>query len=142
MIKKIEEVVYGKYDKNDVVWVFLSSFDKDNHMLLSQGSLETSKPLWSLLPLLYTSVAHPNSAFIAVDIVQDIVEHTEKDSFLALDMIKHGLFLLSWEKSGVMLPGTIGIDSSKLALSAIKKKYAIDGKVRLFSFMTDRIVVS
>ncbi len=141
MLKKIEEVIYGKYNKDDVLWVFLSSFDKNNNMLTSQGALEPSKPLAVLLPLLYKSL-EGDSDFVAIDIVHDIIEHKDKDSFLSLDMAKHGLFLLSWDKSGVILPDTAGIDSSKTALAAIKKKYAIDGKVRLFSFTTDRIVVS
>jgi hypothetical protein len=40
-----------------------------------------------------------------------------------------------------MLPATLGVNSSVEALSFIKQKYNISGRVRLFSFATKRIIV-
>lgn len=141
MLDRILTSVSSLYSLDTVTWVFLSCFDKNNFLLWSHGSLQTQKPLKDVLPILYGSLNTESISYVAIDIVEDIKEHKDKESFLKLNMLSRGLFVLSWAKSWVMLPATLGVNSSVEALSFIKQKYNISGRVRLFSFATKRIIV-
>ncbi len=139
MLDRIIETIGEKYDLDAHEGVFLSVFDNAGKLLWSHGSVQTSKPLQEVVTLLYSAIDITELGFVVVDIVWEIVEHTNKDSILQLDMKQHAIFLLSADSSGVILPDTVGIDNPRDAIAFIKKKYNISGKVRLYSFTTDRM---
>jgi hypothetical protein len=57
--------------------------------------LQTQKPLKDVLPILYGSLNTESISYVAIDIVEDIKEHKDKESFLKLNMLSRGLFVLS-----------------------------------------------
>jgi hypothetical protein len=142
MLDSILQKLAWMYDVKKVYGVFLSLFDEHGVMIASQWTLETTKSMEQLIPVLYNALVWKETVgLVVVDIVKDIVEQTDKEKFAWLDMTVSGLCIVWDGKSGVLLPWTIGIASSKDALAALKKKYDVTGKIRLYSFMTDRIIV-
>jgi hypothetical protein len=142
MLEKILKELSVSHTLTDAYGVFLSCFDSDWSAIASQWTIQATKPLDQIIPVLYNALDASNKpASFVVDIVKDVVEHTDKDSFVWLDVSVRGMCVVGEGSSWVLLPWTVGISSSKDALSAIKKKYTITGKVRLYSFATDRIVV-
>lgn len=142
MLDRLTKVLYASYKPTDIKGIFLSLYNVTWECLGSQGSLEPTKSLDVSLSVLYNAIAlQQNPVSAIIDVVDTVVEHTDTDSFILLDMTTHGVCVLSGVTSGVLLPATQGISSSKDALEAIKKKYTITGNVRLFSFTTKRIVV-
>ena len=142
MLDRLIKALYASYHPTDVKGIFVSLYSASWECLWSQGTLEPMKSLDVSLPLLYNAIApQQNPASAIIDVVESVVEYTDANSFIWLDMTTHGVCILSGVTSGVSLPATQGISSSKDALEAIKKKYAITGNVRFFSFTTKRMIV-
>lgn len=143
MLERIQTAVYNTYKQTDMKGLFLSLYDGSWDFLWSQWSIQPQKDIATLIPLLYDVLSSDASIGSAVvDVVLDIQEITQKDVLAWLDMHTCGMCVLSGAVSWVLLPETAWISSSKDALSAIKRKYSITGKIRIFSFTTDRIVVA
>jgi len=142
MLDKILQQLSVLYTMTDASGIFLSLFDAKGELVYSQWTLQTTKSMEQLIPVLYNSLVWSNTVVsIVVDVVKDIVEQIDKEKFAWLDMSAVGICIVGNWMSGVLLPWTIGIQSSKDALSALKKKYNVTGKIRLYSFATDRIIV-
>lgn len=143
MIEKILQQLAKSYKITDIYGVVLSSFNENGDLIASQWTLQTTKSIEQLIPILYNALLwSQNSHSFVVDIVKDVVEQTDKEKFVWLDMSMYGICIVGSWTSGILLPWTTGISSSKDALTAVKKKYAITGKIRLYSFTTDRVVVT
>ncbi len=142
MLDKILQQLALSYNLTDTFGIFLSLFDLKGDLISSQWTLQTTKPLEQLIPVLYNALVWSiDIRSIAVDIVTDIVEYTDKEKFTWLDMAVSGICVVGDWVSGVLLPWTVGVQSSKDALTALKKKYKIVGKIRLYSFTTKRTIV-
>ena len=79
MIEKIKSAVFAKYKKEDCKWVFMSVFDENNKLLMSNGAFYTDKVLDSLLDTLYHWLVenHKNVSHIVVDVITDEEEITD-----------------------------------------------------------------
>ena len=79
MLEKIKEVVFAKYKKEDCKWVFLSVFDENNKLLMSNGAFYTDKVLDNILDTLYRGLVekYKNAAYIIVDLITDEEEITD-----------------------------------------------------------------
>lgn len=143
MLDKILQQLSTSYTMTSISGIFLSLFDTKGELIVSQWTLETTKTMEQLIPVLYNALAW-STVFgsVVVDIVRDIVEYTDKEKFTWLDMSVYGICIVWDSSSGVLLPWTVGIQSSKDALVALKRKYNVTGKIRLYSFTTNRVVIS
>jgi len=142
MIEKILHAIASSYALTDVRGVILSWFTLDGSLVASQWTLQTTKSIEQLVNILYNALGSSQDiSSFAVDIVKDVIEQTDKEKFVWLDMSTYGICIVANGMSGIMLPWTTWIHSSKDALAAVKKKYTITGKVRLYSFTTDRILI-
>jgi len=142
MLDKVIQELSISYTLTETSGIFLSLFDEKWELITSQWTLQTTKTMEQLVPVLYNALIWSDViTSIVVDVVKDIVEQTDKEVFSWLDMSLSGICIIGDGQSGVLLPGTTWIQSSKDALTALKKKYNVAGKVRLYSFTTDRIIV-
>lgn len=142
MLDRIQKKVYETYKPTDVKWFFLSLYDEKGWFIGSQWSIQPEKDLDTLIPLLYNVLSPDHTIGSAiVDVVDTFDEILDKNAVVDVDMKTHGICVLSTGVSGVLLPWTEWISSSKDALAAIKKKYSLTGKIRVFVFTTHRIVV-
>lgn len=143
MLEKILQELSVSHTLTDICGVFLSSFDNQGSLITSQWTIQATKSLDQVIPVLYNALdASTQPISFVVDVVKDVVEHADKASFVWLDVSVRGICVVGEGNSWVLLPGTTGIQSSKDALTAIKKKYTVTWKVRLYSFATDRIIIT
>lgn len=143
MIDAIQKAIYKNYKEQDIKWLFLSLYDDAWTCVWSQWSIQPEKDLKTIIPLLYNAIVSDKTITSAVvDVVIDMQEILQKNDLSWLDMATHGMCVLASWVSGVILPWTTWISSSKDALSAIKSKYSLTWKIRIFGFTTDRIVVA
>lgn len=147
MLEEIKKLIYTKYGANDKVWLFFSLFDEKGTLLVSNGVLETDKPLDTLIDLLYNGMIKKRelqAKNLVFDIVQSVQVQTDVANFLNLSPKEYGVVLVTLQdgKSGVLLPNTKGVDTMQQALASIKQKYQLSGNVTMSTFQTERIVLS
>lgn len=146
MLDEIKKVITTRYKLDDIKGVFLSAFDKKWNLLSSQGVLQTDKDLGSVSEKLYKSFAEDmikQTWLITIDIVTSFFEETNITKIPLTSVKQYGFYVIdASNKSGVILPNTKGIADAKNALYVIKQKYGITGKVKIFLFTTDRMIVT
>ena len=146
MLSAIRKNVFAEFKKSDIHWAFLSIFDKNNNLLMSNGSIMTDKNLNSFIETLYkwTMQEHEKKIDLVVcDIVTDINQETDMQKIISTDMSEFGVFIWTIDStaSGVILPNTEGIADMKQALSILRKKHSwITGNINVSLFKTRRIV--
>ena len=146
MIEKIKSELFKKYKNDDIKWMFFSLFDKKNNLLFSNGVLETDKTMDKLIDTLYHGLMDKITWVkdIVIDIVLNYQQEKDLKKILSYSPKDYWFFLISidWSKTGVLLPDTKWVTDIKQALSYIKQKNWISGNVEIYTFNTDRIVVS
>lgn len=147
MIKQVKEVVFKQFNPEEVKGVFLSGFDTNHALVVSQGVLHTDKPLREVLDNVYN--AHiadrlKEISYIVVDIVSEIIAVKNPEDIFAMSPEEFGFAVIDTEDdvSGVLLPNTSGVADSKSALYSLKQKYWIHGQVEMYVFRTERVVVA
>lgn len=113
--------------------------------MVSQGILETDKPLEELVTSLYNThiLPHTNVSVIAVDVVTSLYEETDVSKITSIAPKLYGFALVDEHATmGVILPGTVGVADAKHALYLIKQKYTLQGKVKIFVFTTERLLAT
>ncbi len=84
-----------------------------------------------------------NIGLITIDIVTSLFEETNISKIPMTSVRQYGFYVIDGtNKSGVILPNTKGIADAKNALFVLKQKYGISGKVKVFLFTTDRMIVT
>ena len=84
-----------------------------------------------------------NTGLMTIDIVTSIFEETNIGKIPDTSVRQYGFYVIdATNKSGVILPNTKGVADAKNALYVIKQKYGITGKVKIFLFTTDRMIVT
>ncbi len=146
MLEQIKKSVVARYKRDDTKGIFLSTFDKKGELLNSQGVLHTDKKLGDVIEKLYKWFAEDNLkkiGLITVDIVTSLFEETNISKIPSTSVKQYGFYVIDANnKSGVILPNTKWIADAKNALFVLKQKYGISGKVKVFLFTTDRIIVT
>lgn len=80
---------------------------------------------------------------MTVDIVTSLFEETNISKIPTTSVKQYGFYMIDANnKSGVVLPNTKGVADAKNALYVLKQKYGISGKVKVFLFTTDRVIVT
>ena len=144
MLEKIKNAVFAKYKKEDIFWVFLSVFDENNKMLMSNGAFYTDKVLDSLLDTLYHWLVenHKNSSYIVVDIVINPQEVMDVSKINEISLQEYWIAVIAGAKYWVMLPNTAGVTNTLQALQLIKQKDSLEWNAKIVKFQTDRILVN
>ena len=146
MIQGILKTIYTKYQASDANVVFLSWYDKNGKLLISEWILEPDTSIETTTTLLYDTYIKPLTKIdlVTIDIVKNIIEQKEYTVVLGMDPIDYGVIIkmINQEKEwyGVILPNTAEIVDMAHAIYAIKMKHNLTGDVILYSFQTDRFV--
>lgn len=143
MLEKIKEAVFAKHKKEDCKWVFISVFDENNKLLMSDGALYTDKVLDNILDTLYHGLVekYKNVAYIIVDIITDEEEITDVSKINEISLQEYWLAVIAWDKYGVMLPNTAWIANVTQAIQLIKQKDSLQWNAKIIKFHTDRLLV-
>ena len=143
MLEKIKKAVFEKYSQSDYRWVFLSVFDENKNLLMSNWALYTDKVLDSILDTLYHWLVekYKNISYVVVDIITNEEELTWWDNLNDISLEKYGIALIAWWKHWAILPNTQWITDIQEALKLIKQKNWLEWNARIIKFQTDRITV-
>lgn len=146
MLEQIKKTVAARYKLDDTKGVFLSIFDKKGELLSSQGVLHTDKQLGDVIEKLYKWFAEDmikKVGLMTVDVVTSLFEETNISKIPTTSVKQYGFYMIDANnKSGVVLPNTKGVADAKNALYVLKQKYGISGKVKVFLFTTDRLIIT
>ena len=144
MLEKIKNAVFGKYKKEDIFWVFLSVFDENNKLLMSNGSFYTDKVLDNILDTLYHGLVekYKNIAYIVVDIITDEEEITDISKINEISLQEFWIAVIAGDKYWVMLPNIEWVTNVAQAIQLIKQKDSLQWNAKIIKFHTDRIICS
>ena len=146
MIEKIKEQISKEYSLNETKGIFLSCFNQENELILSNGVLATNKSLWIVIDMLYHGIIEEKSNTIRT-IVCDIVTQTQllntMDEINKIDISTSGIAIstIDYTKTWAVLPATQGLTSLSQMLEVVKQKNHIEGNVIIHSFQTNRIAI-
>jgi hypothetical protein len=144
MIEKILEQIWAKHNLDEARGVFISGFD-NTKLIVSNGVLTTDKPLNKVIEMIFHGLieSHWNISRIICDIITTIDEKHTLDEINAINIKNQGICIQTIDnsKSGVLLPGTIGINNIQEAFWYIKKKNNIEWNVNIYTFLTERIEI-
>ena len=143
MLEKIKEAVFAEYKKEDCKWVFISVFDENNKLLMSNWALYTDKVLDNILDTLYHWLVekYKNVAYIVVDIITDEEEITDVSKINEISLQEYWLAVIAGDKYWVMLPDTAWVLNVTQAVQLIKQKDSLQWNEKIVKFHTDRILV-
>ena len=146
MIEKIKELIYNKYKPEDKKWIFFSLFDEKWNLLISNWVLNTDKSLEDMINLLYNWILKKHESktkHIIIDIVNEIVEQKDVNSFLSMDPKINWVVLAEtkWDKTWIMLPKMKWVTSMKQVLAWIKSKYQLQWDVTISTFTVDELIL-
>ena len=145
MIEKIKKEIQKLYNLDEPKGIFMSAFDKQGTLIISNGVLTTDKPLDKVIEMIYHGLIekHTDTTKIICDIVTSIENKTTLEQINTINLSLQGLCIQTIDnsKSGVLLPWTIGIHDIQDAFTIIKKKNNIEGNVNIYSFCTKRLEI-
>lgn len=143
MLEKIKNAIFAKYKKEDCKWVFLSVFDENNKLLMSNGAFYTDKVLDNILDTLYHWLVekYKNISYIVVDIIIDEEEIVDVSKINEISLQEFWLAVIAGDKYWVMLPDTAWVTDVTQALQLIKQKDSLQWNAKIVKFHTDRILV-
>lgn len=146
MIEKIKAELFKKYKNDEIRGLFFSLFDNSNNILFSNGVIKTDKTMDKLIDTLYYWLMDKISwvKIIVVDVVLSYVQETDLQKLLTYSIKDYWFCLISIvdQKTWIVLPDTKWISDVKQALGYIKQKNWISWNVEIYSFKTDRVVLS
>ncbi len=146
MLDKLRQELLKKYSKHEKKWMFLNWIDQNWDIIFSNWVIETDEDIDTTLELLYNWIVKEKEEHInkiIIDIVDKVQMLTDDEQILSTDVKKYW-FLIIWkdnDKSWVILPDIEWVADAKHSLSLIKSKYEMSGKVVVYSFTTNRIII-
>ena len=109
------------------VWLFVSAFDKNGNLIISNGVMKTDRSIEQLIESFYQGILKKKESEIKVWFWYCWSTSIANDPniLVKLSMKERGIFLVEseWQNSGVLLPNTKGVDTIQQWLSMIKQKY-------------------
>ncbi len=146
MLEKLQTKLFEKYKKDEKRGLFISAFDAEKKLLVSNWVVNTDKPLEELSKKLYEGlVANQKTAkIIVLDVVKTINQETDVAKLSTYSLKEYWLCLIDTNdnKSWILLPDTEGIENFAQALKIIKEKNGLGGEVNIYVFTTERIAIS
>ena len=142
-MEKIKNAVFAKYKKEDCKWVFLSVFNADDKLLMSNGVFYTDKVLDNILDTLYHWLVekYRNISYIVVDVILDEEEIVDVSKINEIPLQEYWVAVIAGNKYWVMLPDTAWVTGAIQALQLIKQKDSLQWNAKIVKFHTDRILV-
>ena len=143
MLEKIKEAVFAKYKKEDIYWVFISVFDENNKLLMSNWVLYTDKVLDNILDTLYHWLVekYKDISYVVIDVVLDEEEIFDVSKINEISLQEYWIAVIAWDQYGVVLPNTVWVTNVTQALQIAKQKDSLQWNAKLVKFHTDRILV-
>lgn len=146
MIDIIKQTVSQYVSLSEPNGIFISGFDSKDSLLLSNGVIATDKPLSKVIEMIYHGLveSHGNSVKkIICDILIDTQLISTIEEIGKIDIHTQGICVSTTDKSksGILLPGTLGVNSIQEALEKVKQKNNIDGNVIIYTFHTKRATI-
>ncbi len=145
MLEQIKQTIEKKYKLRDTKWLVVSWFDDAWKLLFSDGIVETDKKLEETIQELYTTYVEKTKGIklLTLDVVTTLYEETNIGKIPMITPKMYGFALVDDKgNSGMILPWTKWVADAKHALFLIKQKYNIKGKVKIYIFTTDRLLVT
>lgn len=146
MLDQIKAAIFAKYKPEENRAIFLSLFDANKNILVSNGVITTDKTLDQIITILYNAIVakHPETEVITADIVTETTLQNDVTTLLGISPTDNGIVILDKgdKKSGVMLPGTSDIPDMKTAIAKIKAKFSLSGDAEIYTFKTEKITIS
>ncbi len=145
MLEKIKEMIEKKYKLRDTKWLFVSGFDATWKLLFSEWVVESDNTLDKTIESLYKAHIEPVQwiKVLTLDVVTTLYEETNISKIPVITPKLYWFALvddrgINW----VILPWTKWVADAKHALYLIKQKYAVQWKVKIYVFTTDRLLVT
>jgi hypothetical protein len=108
MIDTIKQEIGKNYNLDIPKGIFMSGFDVNNNLIVSNGVLTTDKPLGKVIEMIYHGLIeqHTDIKKIICDIVLTIEEKHTLDEINTINLTIQGLCIQTIDnsKSGVLLP--------------------------------------
>ncbi len=147
MIEKIKIQIAQIVSLTSKVWLFVSAFDKNGSLIISNGVMKTDRSIEQLIESFYQGILKKKESEIKsliFDIVDQLQLQNDPNILVKLSMKERGIFLVEseWQNSGVLLPNTKGVDTIQQWLSMIKQKYNLKSQVSVFIFKTKRVAIN
>ncbi len=147
MIEKIKIQIAQIVSLTSKVWLFVSAFDKNGNLIISNGVMKTDRSIEQLIESFYQGILKKKESEIKsliFDIVDQLQLQNDPNILVKLSMKERGIFLVEseWQNSGVLLPNTKGVDTIQQWLSMIKQKYNLKSQVSVFIFKTKRVAIN
>ena len=147
MIEKIKIQIAQIVSLTSKVWLFVSAFDKNGNLIISNGVMNTDRSIEQLIESFYQGILKKKESEIKsliFDIVDQLQLQNDPNILVKLSMKERGIFLVEseWQNSGVLLPNTKGVDTIQQWLSMIKQKYNLKSQVSVFIFKTKRVAIN
>lgn len=146
MLEKIQTKLFEKYKKDEKRGLFISLFDADKKLLLSNGVVNTDKSLEELSKTLYEGLVakQTKAKTVVLDIVKSITEEHDIAKLSTYSLKEYWLCLIDTNdnKSWILLPNTHAADDFALALKIIKEKNGLGWEVNIYVFTTERIAIN
>ncbi len=147
MIEKIKIQIAQIVSLTSKVWLFVSAFDKNGNLIISNGVMKTDRSIEQLIESFYQGILKKKESEIKIlifDIVDQLQLQNDPNILVKLSMKERGIFLVEseWQNSGVLLPNTKGVDTIQQWLSMIKQKYNLKSQVSVFIFKTKRVAIN
>ncbi len=147
MLDRCKEVLFKTYNAEEKKWLFLSGFDENKKLIISQWIVDTDMPLRESIEQVYNKEIAPilpKLRYIVMDVVNEIISFPDAQKLLALDPKVYWIVIedLEDDNIGIILPNIAWVTDMKQVLFDLKKKYWINGKAAISWFTTTRIVVT
>lgn len=144
MLEKIKQVLFQKYPKTDLRWVFLSSFGENNQILDSTWVVYADKSLEDILETIYHGVIEKRQwvKFVVLDVVTEYREIMDLSEMQNLSVKDYGVIVVEDNKSGAILPNTKWVTDLSQCIQLIESKNWLSWNAKIVVFKTDRIIVN
>ena len=146
MLETIISKIPKTYNLDEPSGVFFSIFDDKSNFKLSKGVLSADKSLRQTIQIIFDNIVSKiqNIKLIVLDIPKEITLLDEYEHIKDIDIKKKWISILwnNGENIGAILPNTVGINDAISMISAIKIKDNLTGMVQIYTFETERIIVS
>ena len=144
MLEKIKAVLFQKYPKTDLRWVFLSSFGDNNQVLDSTWVVYADKSLEDILETIYHGVIEKRQwvKFVVLDVVTEYREIMDLSEMQNLSVKDYGVIVVEDNKSGAILPNTKWVTDLSQCIQLIESKNWLSWNAKIVVFKTDRIIVN
>lgn len=146
MLETILAKIPKEYNLEETSWVFFSVFDDKSNFKLSKWVLTADKSLKQTIQIIFDNIVSkiPNIKIIIIDIPKSITLLEQFDHIKDIDIKTKGISIIwnSWQNVWAILPNTVGINDAISMINSVKIKDNLTWMVQIYTFETDRIIVS